>query len=78
MCRLLTKYAIAADLEIAGSKEAKEEIKNSGEYQSSNAKLEKAQTEMETLFRRLQHTSNNPPDTRKFGAYFLVLRIIKI
>lgn len=33
---------------------------------------------MESLFRKLIHGNNNPPDNRRFAAYFLALRILRV
>lgn len=33
---------------------------------------------MESLFRKLIHGQKNPPDNRRFAAYFLALRIIRV
>ena len=70
MLELLVCYAEDAD---------EETLPQSHKIGDSEAlHVEKAQTTMESLCRRLIHGQRNPPDNRKFAAYFLVLRAIKV
>ena len=73
MLEMLVCYAEDADEETLQSLTQSQNI---GVSETQN--VEKAQTLMEGLFRRLIHGKKEPPDNRKFSAYFLVLRVIKV
>ena len=73
MLELLVCYAEDADEETLQALPQSQKI---GESEAMH--VEKAQTTMESLCRRLIHGQRNPPDNRKFAAYFLVLRAIKV
>lgn len=69
MTELLVQYAEAADEEHIPVK--KNAFSTEGATESRNT--EKAQSLMESLFRKLIHGQKNPPDNRRFAAYFLAL-----
>ena len=77
MTELLVAYAEDADEEtLQNPYQLKQATADS--IFSESQKVEKAQTLMESLFRKLIHGQKNPPDNRRFAAYFLALRVIRV
>ena len=70
MTELLLQYAENADEEHVP---IKKNNSFSNEVATEARQTEKAQSLMESLFRKLIHGQKNPPDNRRFAAYFLAL-----
>jgi hypothetical protein len=77
-CELLTRYAEEADAEILANPFQAKQYGIDLSNQSDNQRVENAQTNFESLFRRLQQCDNPAPNNRKFSCNFLALHIIKV